>query len=112
MWFCEKYVIVLSETGRMSPGLQKPQDNEGVSWQQPAGASRAAGNRGDTRQGYLQEVLARGRGSRARAAAAPCPAMQPQGYSNDSYTKARTENFLPYLLLINNYLLGPGKGKN
>lgn len=40
------------------------------------------------------------------------PHAQPPGYSTDSCAKARTENFLPYLLLISNYLLRPGKGKN
>lgn len=56
---------------------------------QPAEACSAAGGTGDTRQGYLQEVLARGRGHWARARAAPSPAAQPLGYGTDSYAKAK-----------------------
>lgn len=110
MCFCKEYGIVLSEIAKMSPGLWKPQDNEGVSWQQPAGASCAAWDRGDTRQRFLQEVLAKGRGLRVRVAAAPSPDTQPPSYRAESYAKARTGNFLPYLLLISNYL-GLGKAK-
>lgn len=58
MRFCKEYGIVISETiAKMSPGLCKPQDDQDCS---------AVGGRGDTRQGYLQEVLARGRGRGGR----------------------------------------------
>lgn len=108
MRFCKEYGIVISETlAKMSPGLCKAQDDQ---------ACCAVGGRGDTGQGYLQEVLARGRGRGARARAAPSPAAQPPGYSADSYAKARADFFFfffpPYLLLISNYLVRSGKGKN
>lgn len=75
-------------------------------------AGCAVGGRGHTRQGDLQEVSARGRGGGARARTAPSPSVQPPGYGPDSCAKARPEKFLPYLLLISNYLLRSGKGKN
>lgn len=94
----------------MSPGLWKPQDEQGILWRQPAEACCAVGGRGDTRQDYLQEVSARGRGRGARARAAPSPAAQPPGSGAEGCAKARAEKFLPYLLLISNYLdLGKAK---
>ena len=84
MRFCKEHGVVISETAKMPPGLWKPQDDQEAPWQQPAESCCAAAGRGDTGQGSLWEVLARGRGRGARATAAPSPAAQPPRYRADS----------------------------
>lgn len=115
MWFCKKiWHCSIKNFQNVTWTLKGPRPVREFYWQQPAGASHAAWDWGDTRQGYLQDVLVRGRGDRVRAAAAaaPCPATKPPGYSTDCCAKARTENCLPYplFILVTTYL-DVGKAK-